>query len=372
MSRAEIWKTREKSDEQRMNQSAARLIDLLTYIEQAEKLKSRPAFVVPTDYFVAYQHELKGLPELQFNLQVEGDDVWLRVPRMVEIPVPICVDFLKVWVSISKSPDKRPEIRSEIVVHQKDYEDRRELLVDHPEIAAAFAHYVKEQWEPWATAESPRRRTIARYNQLFSLQQAIASDGAETALELVWGVGHSVWKKEGSASVVKHPLLVQACEISLNEATFDLEIRPRQVGARLEADCYAELELPGVRQLEAYWKSALSTGANRVNPFEDSTFEGVLKAAVGHLDPSGAYEVCTDDVTPRTPTEQLKITNTWVLFARKRSGDIFLEDIRRLKKNIESAPSLPKVLCAFVEHGDATVQTRPERIFRGLSSSGRL
>ena len=64
---------------------APQVLDLLNYIEQVEKLKTKPAFSVPTEFFVAYQHELKGLPELQFNLQVEGDDVWLRVPRLQEI-----------------------------------------------------------------------------------------------------------------------------------------------------------------------------------------------------------------------------------------------------------------------------------------------
>jgi hypothetical protein len=64
---------------------APQILDLLNYIEQVEKLKTKPAFSVPTEFFAAYQHELKGLPELQFNLQIEGDDVWLRLPRLQEI-----------------------------------------------------------------------------------------------------------------------------------------------------------------------------------------------------------------------------------------------------------------------------------------------
>ena len=63
---------------------AAQVLDLLNYIEQVEKLKTKPAFSVPTEFFVAHQHELKGLPELQLNLQVGGDDVWLRLPRLQE------------------------------------------------------------------------------------------------------------------------------------------------------------------------------------------------------------------------------------------------------------------------------------------------
>ncbi|MBK4736790.1 AAA domain-containing protein [Noviherbaspirillum pedocola] len=352
-----------------MNEASPRVLDLLTYIEQVEKLKTKPSFSVPTEYFVAHQHELQGLPELQFNLQAEGDDVWLRVPRLQEIPAPDLDDKLRPWTTLPKSPEKIPELKSECVAYDGKREVSRELLNEHPEIKQLFDWYVEYQWEPWAAAERPRRKAIARYNQLFALQQAITSEGAETPIELVWGIGYAAWKKEGFGTAVKHPLLVQSCEITLNEKTFDLEIRPRDVEPRLEADCYAEMELPGVRPLEAFWKSTLATGAHRVNPFEASTFEGVLKAAVGHLDPSGAYEVRSDDVTPPTPDAQLKITNTWVLFGRKRTGDIFLEDIRRLKKSVEAAPALPGVIRSFVEHGDSTVRVRPEQPFRGLSSS---
>ena len=61
-----------------MAAGSQQIIDLLNYITQVEKLKTKPAFTVPTEFFAAHQHELKGLPELQLNLQMEGDDVWLR------------------------------------------------------------------------------------------------------------------------------------------------------------------------------------------------------------------------------------------------------------------------------------------------------
>ena len=354
---------------ERLAEGAPLVLDLLNYIEQVEKLKTKPAFTVPSEFFVAHQHELNGLPELRFNLQSEGDDVWLRVSRLKEIAPPELDDQLRPWVTLPKSPEKKPELKAEIVTYEGKREVGRAKLEDHPEVQEAFDWYVEYQWEPWAAAERPRRKTISRYNQLFSLHQAISSEGAETPLELVWGIGFAAWKKEGLSTVLKHPLLVQACEISLNEKTFDLEVRPRDVEPRLEADCYAAMELPGIKQLEAHWRSALATGANRVNPFEPSTYEGTLKAAVGHLDPTGAYEVRTDDISPPTPNDRLTITNTWVLFGRKRSGDIFLEDIRRLKQKVQEATELPSVIRSFVEPGDSTVRIKPEQAFRGLSTS---
>ena len=306
-----------------MTEGAQLIHELLTYIEQVEKLKSKPAFAVPTEYFVAYQHELKGLPELNFNSQAGGDDIWLSIPRLRENLPPDADAKLTPWVTFPKNIEKTPELKTELVVREGTREVSREHLDKHPEIKAAFTQYLQNQWEPWAAGERPRRKTMARYNQIFSLQQVIASEGAETPLELVWGMGFTVWKFDGYPLAVRYPLLVQSCEISLDERTFDLEIRPRDVEPRLELDCYSEMGVPGLPQLEAFWKNALATGTNRANPFEESTFKGICDAAVGYLDPSGAYVTCTDDVAPPTASETLKITNTWVLFARKRSGDVF-------------------------------------------------
>jgi hypothetical protein len=169
------------------------VLDLLNYIEQVEKLKTKPTSSVPSEFLVAYQHELKGLPGLQYNLQVEGNDVWLRLPRLREVARPEPDDQLRSWVPLSRSPDKVPELKSEVVMLEGRREVGRECIDAHPEIRELFTWYVECMWEPWALAERPRRKTIARYNQLFSLQQAISSERAETPLELAWGIGYAVW-----------------------------------------------------------------------------------------------------------------------------------------------------------------------------------
>ena len=352
-----------------MIESAGKVIDLLSYIEQVEKLKRKPAFSIPDDYFVAHRHELVGLPELELNLQQEGDDVWLKLPRLQEVAAPEVDEVLKPWVTISKSPDKSPEIKQEIQVAVSGKELKRERLQDRPDVKAQFDWYVDFMWKPWSQTERPRRKAISVYNKLFALQQAIASEGAETPIELVWGIGHAVWKKDGYATPVRHPLLVQGCSINLNELTLDLEVRPRDVEPKLEVDCYAEMEITGVHQLETFWKKVVETSASRLTPFDSSTFEPTLRAAVGHLDPSGAYVEAKDWTSLPTPSDKLLVTGSWVIFGRKRSGDVLLEDIRRLKKKLEVATSVPGVIQSFVTSGDDTVRRHPEIPFRGLSTS---
>jgi Cdc6-like AAA superfamily ATPase len=346
------------------------VIDLLNYIEQVEKLKYKPDFTVPTEFFAVHQHELKGLPELRFNIQTEHSDIWLRVPRLRETPPPAPEEGLSPWIILSATPTKTPELKPQIELYKGKERLGSELLKDHPEIAELFRWYLNSKWNPWAAAETPRRKTIKRYNDIFALQQTISTEGADTQLELLWGLGLAVWKKEGFSKSLRHPLITQSCEITLNEKTFDLEVRPRDVDPRIETGPYVEMEVSGVRQLEAFWKSALENGANRPNPFESSTYDGVLKAAVGHLDPGGVFQDLTDDPIPPPPGEKLKITSGWVLYARKRTGGLLLEDLNRLKKSVETAKSLPLVVRNFVQRGDSMVHEQILPTFRGLSTSG--
>jgi very-short-patch-repair endonuclease len=352
-----------------MKESNQLLIDLLDYIQQVEKLNRKPAYTVSSDIFEAYQADLKGLPGIDFNIQSEQDDVWLRITRLKEIPAPEPGDNLKSWVIISKSPDKSPILKDEYAVFENKVEVSIETLEQHPEIQGEFDSYVSTRWEPWSIAEKPRRKTISYYNKLFAVQQTIASDSADSPFELAWGIGFALWSIPESKSTIKYPLVTQTCEIYLNPKTFDIEIRPRDLEPKLELSCYEDQENQGVKALAEYWKSASENAADRINPFESSTFDGVLKAAVLHLDSKGLYlETQPEPVLP-VPNENLVITDTWVLFGRKRSEHIFIQDIERLKKNISDDIKIPAVIEGFVQTGDSVVRPRASVGFRGLSCS---
>ena len=345
------------------------ILALLSYIEEVEKLKRKPTYLVPSDIFSAHLADLKGLPELMSDLiEPDGDEVWLRVPRLQEIDPPPLPAQLQEWTTLAKATEKVPVLKESIQI--QDGKNTKVIeLKDHPEIKATFSQYLEHLWGPWSQVEKLRRKTIGFYNRLFSLFQALSIDGAENPIELVWGLGLAVWKKEGAISRVEHPLLTQACEIRLDPVTFALDIGPRDVDPKIELDCYAEMELPGVRQLEPLWKEMLAKQAASVNPFDLSTYEGVLTAGVAHLDPSGQYQPCEGRFELTTPTENLHLSDRWVIFARKRSVDVFLEDVRRLKKKVSDGASIPSVIGAFVQPGDSQVRRQPEVSFRGLSTS---
>ena len=353
-----------------MTEPQARLISLLEYIEQVEKLKKSASFSVPSAPFRQFQRELQGLPGVDFNI-LNGDDVWMRIARIKELPAPEPVESLRPWVSVPKTPERDPELRSEIVLKKPDGTESRLFLDQFPGLRKVFDKYVTEQFAPWATAEQPRRKTIALYNKLFAIQQTIEGAGADASLEMCWGMGFSVWKKTGAPGIIEYPLLNQICEISLDTQTFSLEIRPRDADPILELDCYVDSNVDGVTRMEAFWRQYRETSTSRPTPFEIDTTEPVLRAAVGFLDPSGQFMAPKErpdlDIPP--PRETLVVTDAWVLFARKRSGHLFLQDIERLKMTLAEEKLVPSALAAFVTAGDDTV-VAPERFeFRGLSSS---
>lgn len=350
---------------------AAMLVRLLTYLEEVEKLKSKPAFSLPSarESFVGLQQELLSLPEVSFNLQLEDDDVWLRVPRLQEIKAPELDPRLNLWVILHKSPERVPELKKELLTYEGGEIASSVKIEAHPELQELFSWYLEYMWRPWAQAEVMRRKTMARYNQLFAIQQARTGSDVETPNELVWGIGVALWRGEGLPEAVRYPLIIQSCEITLNQSTLDIEVRPRDVEPRMELDSFASMGLPGVKPLEDYWRAAIASMATGISPFDELTVEAALRVAVGHLDSSGTYLQLSDIAQLPQPSDQLVVTNTWVLFERKRSTDIFLEDVRRLKKKVMEADDLPGVLKGLVEVGDDSTRVVPEVPFRGLSTS---
>jgi very-short-patch-repair endonuclease len=346
------------------------VIDLLKYIEEVEKLNSKPTFTVPQEHFCAYQQDLRRLPGLEFDLQGEGDDIWLRMPRLNEISAPDPGEGLSIWVNLPKKPEELPTLkaeRTEAVVENGEQKSVVHRVENFPEVEEHFKWYVDNQWAPWSASERPRRETIRQYQKLFALQQQLALEGSD--LELVWGLGYTAWKRDNFPTAVRYPLIFQLCEVTLNEKSFDLEVHPRDIGARIDLDCYQAMEVQGAVQLNSFWENFQKLSDARLSPFEALSYVPLLKAAVSNLDEAGNFEALTDGEPMPTPQANLVVSDGWVLFARKRTKDVFLEDVQRLQKYVQEHPDVPAVIQSFVKRGDDTVPSNPPLAFRGLSNS---
>jgi Cdc6-like AAA superfamily ATPase len=216
----------------------------------------------------------------------------------------------------------------------------------------------------------PRRRTITLYDKLFNLKQAIESEGTESPTELAWGLGIVIWSRERK---IQYPLLTQLVEIDHIAADMAIRIRPREAEPRLELDPYYELENPGAPIFEKRARAVLQQAEETLSPFDPSSFEEILASAAATLDPQGKYwprECEQSDAALPSASAELRVTDSWVLFARRKSTSFLVDDVRRLKEAVKSQSVFdgrPKVL---VEDPTGPAIERRQFSYRGISSPG--
>jgi len=373
-----------------------RLLSLVEFAQQSARLRSKPAATV-TEHglFTLYEHQMQGLPGIRVNVNgsESEDEIWLAVKRLHEMKPPdIASTVLRPWVQMTQSPNEEPRLREatdgasliaagthcssatppeqgkpaidpKATVILSDY-DKAE------QVRAQLATYLDTRWRPWAEEEKLRRKTIRLYSQLFTLKQQLEGGIVEAQLELVWGVGIGIWNSGGTA--VGYPLVGRLVEMSLNPETAEVEIRPRDIDARLEIDWYVSVNNPGVADLEKAAKEFFGKATTTFSPFDRGTFEPLLRTAVAHLDANGIYwpnEVPAEDRTLPKPDDKLKVTDTWVLFARPRTNSLFLQDLEKLKKQAEEAEAYPPAVAAVVTNPDTANPVLELPSFRGVSAS---
>ena len=119
-------------------------------------------------------------------------------------------------------------------------------------------------------------------------------------------------------STLIYPLLTQAVEISLDEQSLALEVRPRATETKPELDAFVACQLRGAAEVDRAIREHLSKHKDKpVCPFDASTYTDVLKLAVGALDSQGAYvEVLASNRRCPAPGGNLIVTDAWALFSR--------------------------------------------------------
>ena len=145
----------------------------------------------------------------------------MEVERSRPVKPPPAAAALVPWLIIPDDPTKEPRPR-ETLPNPEDPE--KPLIFDESEaLISQFAAYLRGPWSKWSVAEAPRRKSIFIYDKLFNLLQTIETEGAETALELVWGIGVALWQTEKHR--VRYPMLSQLVEIDPIGTDMALRVR---------------------------------------------------------------------------------------------------------------------------------------------------
>lgn len=373
-----------------------RLAGLIEFAKQSALLKSTPPqHVSQHRQFNRFEDKIKALPGVTFNAQEdEFDEVWLRLKRLHEGRPPVPESkLLEVWIDLPSSPQKEPSLKSHAdrlkleaigalpVVGPEDVEKPRiqssvlalEDFHAREQLDSQLKAYIEVVWKGWAEKEKEVRKSISLYSELFMLSQQLQGNLVDSQLEFVWGVGVGLWSLP--KGILTYPLLTQLVEISLDEKSMALEIRPRSSEPRLEVDIYASMDNPGVAKLVAAAKKFFETTGGALSPFDPSTFEGILQSAASFLDASGTYwpsQTTPDDRSLPKVSDSLIVTDTWVLFSRPRTSSLFVQDLERFEKRLEAEEQveLTPAILALVTDPSTSNEDVALPAFRGLSIVG--
>ncbi|MGJ4886760.1 helicase [Bradyrhizobium sp. HKCCYLRH3099] len=314
---------------------------------------------------IIHQHELEGLPGVTFNTFDADGPVWLSIECLAATEPPVVADDLVRWIDVSSDPERRPLVRQRVTITVQAAEKERLIadgdaraehctpaaghedgvglwsvrlcLEQRADLVQRLEHYLGGPWAAWAGAERPRRRTIAIYQTLRELARADGAAGQQRGCEIVWGIGVTRWRRHGHE--LELPLLERLVTIEvLDRADAEIRIRPRLAAATAHLKPFEALS-PATKLAAHAAEQMLERGAE-LSPFQPATFEPILSAIGSQLDPQGIYCPTLPDSALVLPeeSEQLVVSDRWVLFARPRSDLLLLRDIERLRRAIDYTP----------------------------------
>ncbi len=357
------------------------LIETLEYVKKLVELQKNVVWRV-SEYkeFSVTESDLQGLPGIRYFY--DGDDgtpVWMEVERLHKTQSPDLPELLVDWMKPSHDPDRVPilyESRMVTVSNVKAKEwiatekARRENVMDSPKhpgmsdvrllseddsrLFPVLEEYLERQWYPWSVLERPRRESIRLYGRLFGVQQKVSEGESEGPLEVIWGVGQAVWNAEdesGTAHTINHPLIEFQVEFEL-DGSQSLLVRPRsalQAKPRLNLEAFEALENKGTTGVKRFFDESvakLESEERMLSADDASSYDLILRSAVAQLSEKARFwPDVTQDATDRSlpkAGEELAITDTWALYARKKTPNALAEDIERLQKNAETIESTEK------------------------------
>jgi very-short-patch-repair endonuclease len=161
-------------------------------------------------------------------------------------------------------------------------------------------------------------------------------------------------------------------ELSIDDQSMAIDIRPRATETRVELDAFIACQVPGTIEVERSAIAQLARQKDRpATPFDPGSYSDVLKLIAGNLDSEGQYkEVLAQNESAPLAGPHLVVTDAWVLLSRPRTINYLFEDLKRLQEKLEDGCTIHEGPLALVTPpSDQPIEFVPIT-FRGLSGRG--
>ena len=280
---------------------------LLEWVEAIDNPIATPQGKEKVDRQVRFDDEHVRVQEFkQFRKDFEQGD---KVPAR-----------LKEWVVLD--PSKLPD-----VIDVKYTEDR---WADHPELQHLLKGYVENEWEPWASKVRKIYKANLLYDQLYALRLLLKNEG--DSYELLLGHGLLSWQHKAVGAIYA-PVFLTQLTLEFDAAKRVITLAPdpmfkgfAETSALYETDNPAEMDLV--------------TWSDRINavPFDFWHFETLKSQAqtlVNYLSPESEDHFESNFAVAPPVTKNPAIWNAPVIFARKRTNDLWSKYAGFIRRDIE-------------------------------------
>lgn len=227
---------------------------------------------------------------------------------------------LKDWVTISLN--KLPEVIG--VKYMPDY------WVDHPELAKLLDGYTENEWKLWAEQVMKVYKANLLYDQLYALRLLLKNEGDN--YELLLGHGVLTWQHQGVGTIYT-PIFLSPLTLDFDASKRTIEINPDpmfrnfvETSSLYETDNPAEMDL-------ITWGDTING-----NPFDFwhlETLKIQAQTLINYISPDGEDKFTDEIVSAPTASKNPSIWNAPVIFARKRTNDMWSKYAATIRKDIE-------------------------------------
>lgn len=338
-----------------------RLLSLIEFVKKTQKISETSFSDVSQHEWWYFEDLLKDLPGVYFNLPNDEKDLWLVVERSSSNDAPSIENnpTLKAWLDISNDYNNAPSLKQKLskdqIIKEKllpkvnldsysdhDFMTLKDFLNKKPTLKEEFDHYLHTIWYPWTLIEKKRLQTRLLYKKLYELEQEFKNSEQDFDKELVLGLGIVVWKMNTGKEIqnIRYPLITHTLELNMNSKTEAIEITAKGK-PQFFLDLYNASS--GLQQLEIEckkWQQTLDQDDNHYfSPYDSQTFDNILRSAAIHLDAEGKYLSKDINDQRRLPSfsNNMQITDTWVIFLRPRGNESLLADLEQFQEQLQKS-----------------------------------
>lgn len=363
-------------------------IRLFSYLEKTLNITDtlirdfRKSCITPSPWWLAeLPTDLDNLEIKRFETEVTNEDkegAWLHVEKTKIEPAPSLPKELTAWVE-EVTPLEEPKAKEKISfkvlfednpervkkfdTFKKNYiqgdlpeEDLQEWIVlsdnklpsyieqryvedlwmGHAELISLLQGYIENEWKPWADKVKKAYKANLIYDQLYALRLMLKNEGDN--YELLWGNCLLTWKHIGVGEIYS-PIFLTPVNLEFDPAKRIMNVIPdplykgfSDISSLFEMDNRAEIDLIS-------WSDKINS--DPFNFWHLETLKTQARVFASYVSTDSEDNFKDEISTPPSSTENPTIWNCPVLFARKRSNDLWAKYARLIRQEIEQNNAEP-------------------------------